>query len=89
VERLKARISDDAIQLRIALIRSGTMFCTLFDNINIFLRKSQQRITNRNSMIHATNVALIAIPGVDPAAQDLEARLVMRGLRAAATVDDI
>ncbi|KAJ7274043.1 hypothetical protein C8J57DRAFT_1434769 [Mycena rebaudengoi] len=55
VERLKARISDDAIQLGIALIRSGTMFCTLFDNINIFLRKSQQRITNRNSMIHATN----------------------------------
>ncbi|KAJ7239495.1 hypothetical protein C8J57DRAFT_1727340 [Mycena rebaudengoi] len=89
VERLKARISDDAIQLGIALIRSGTMFCTLFGNINIFLRKSQQRITNRNSMIHATNVALIAIPGVDPAAQDLEARLVMRGLRAAATVDDI
>ncbi|KAJ7257097.1 hypothetical protein C8J57DRAFT_1649282 [Mycena rebaudengoi] len=58
--------------------RSGTMFCTLFDNINNFLRKSQQRITNRNSMIHATNVALIAIPGVDPAAQDFEARLVMR-----------
>ncbi|KAJ7241066.1 hypothetical protein C8J57DRAFT_1244885 [Mycena rebaudengoi] len=79
---LKARISDDAIQLGITLIRSGTMFCTLFDNINIFLRKSQQRITNRNSMIHATNVALIAIP-------DLEARLAMRGLRAAAIVDNI
>ncbi|KAJ7240950.1 hypothetical protein C8J57DRAFT_1143242, partial [Mycena rebaudengoi] len=89
VERLKARISEDAIQIGIALIRSGTMFCTLFDNINIFLRKSQQRITNRNSMIHATNVALIAIPGVEVAAQDLEARLAMRGLRAAATVEDI
>ncbi|KAJ7493794.1 hypothetical protein FB451DRAFT_1077509 [Mycena latifolia] len=89
VERLKIQISDDAIQQAIALVLSGTMFCTLFNNINIYLRKFQQRLTNRNSMIHATNVALIAIEDVDPAAEDLPARLSMRGLRAAATVEDI
>ncbi|KAJ7066884.1 hypothetical protein B0H15DRAFT_807522 [Mycena belliarum] len=77
VERLKIRISDDAIQLGIDLVLSGQMFCTLFDNINIFLRKAQQRITNPNSMIHATNVALIAVNGIDAAAENLEEKLSM------------
>lgn len=36
-------------------------FCTIFDNINIYLRNFQQRITNRHSMIHATNCAVVAI----------------------------
>lgn len=88
-ERLKVRISEDAIQLAVALVRSGRMFMTIFDNINIFLRKSQQRITNRNSMIHATNVALFALKDVDPAAQDLKPKLALRGQRKRATVEDI
>ncbi|KAJ7817124.1 hypothetical protein B0H14DRAFT_2602244 [Mycena olivaceomarginata] len=88
-ERLKERISADAIQLGIALIRSGQMFMTIFDNINIFLRKTQQRLTNRNSMIHATNIALFALEGVDPAAEDLESKLKLRGERKRATVEDI
>ncbi|KAJ7474784.1 hypothetical protein FB451DRAFT_1464823 [Mycena latifolia] len=88
-ERLKERISEDAIQLAVALARSGKMFMTIFDNINIFLRKSQQRLTNRNSMIHATNVALFALEDVPPEAQDLKSKLDLRGQRKKATVEDI
>ncbi|KAJ7145300.1 hypothetical protein C8R43DRAFT_1129975 [Mycena crocata] len=88
-ERLKERISQDAIRLGVALARSGQMFMTIFDNINIFLRKSQQRLTNRNSMIHATNVALFALKDVDPKAEDLQAKLDLRGERKRATVEDI
>jgi hypothetical protein len=61
VERLKKRISDDAIAHAIELVTSGHLFCTIFDNINIYLRKFQQRITNQNQMIHATNSAILAI----------------------------
>ncbi|KAJ7670670.1 hypothetical protein DFH06DRAFT_1369657 [Mycena polygramma] len=88
-ERLKQRISDDAIRLGIALVHSGKMWMTIFDNINIFLRKSQQRLTNRNSMIHATNVAFFALEGVDPAAENLKSKLDLRGERRHATVEDI
>jgi len=49
VERLKRRISDDAISYAVELITSGRLFSTIFDNINIFQRKFQQRITNLNS----------------------------------------
>ncbi len=41
-ERLKKIISDDAISLAIAYIRSGHLFYLIFDNINIFQRKFQQ-----------------------------------------------
>ncbi|KAJ7463567.1 hypothetical protein FB451DRAFT_1562055 [Mycena latifolia] len=89
VERLKERISGDAIRLGVALAQSGKMFMIIFDNINIFLRKSQQRLTNRNSMIHATNVALFALEDVPPEAQDLKSKLNLRGQRKKATVEDI
>jgi hypothetical protein len=65
------------------------IFYIIFDNINIFLRKSQQRLFNKNSMIHATNVAVISIPDADPAAVDLEAKKQRRGKRAAATGADL
>ncbi|KAJ7233439.1 hypothetical protein C8J57DRAFT_1090569 [Mycena rebaudengoi] len=88
-ERLKVRISEDAIQLGIALVLSGKMFMTIFDNINIFQRKAQQRLMNQNSMINATNVALFAIEGVDTSADNLGNKLEMRGRRKTATVEDI
>ncbi|KAJ7799156.1 hypothetical protein B0H14DRAFT_3788541 [Mycena olivaceomarginata] len=66
VERLKARITEDAIQLAVQLITSGRVFFTIFDNINIFLRKSQQRLSNTNDMINATNCAVNSLLfGVD------------------------
>ncbi|KAJ7833949.1 hypothetical protein B0H14DRAFT_2591159 [Mycena olivaceomarginata] len=56
VERLKVIISDDAIRLAITLITGGGVFFTIFDNINIFLRKSQQRLSSSKDMINATTV---------------------------------
>ncbi|KAJ7572576.1 hypothetical protein C8J56DRAFT_806986 [Mycena floridula] len=82
VERLKKRISEDAIALAVELMRSGKLFYVIFDNINIFLRKFQQRITNKNSMIHATNCCIIAIDedGIDvQQAQNLQDKLDLRG----------
>ncbi|KAJ7852217.1 hypothetical protein B0H14DRAFT_2581055 [Mycena olivaceomarginata] len=42
VERLKVRITEDAVQLAVQLMTSGRVFFIIFDNINIFLRKFQQ-----------------------------------------------
>jgi hypothetical protein len=88
-ERLKEIISADAIRLAVAMVLSGRAFMTIFDNINIFLRKFQQRLNNRNSMIHATNVAFFALRDVDPTAEDLQSKLDLRGQRKKATVEDI
>ncbi|KAG6807917.1 hypothetical protein H0H92_006001, partial [Tricholoma furcatifolium] len=89
VERLKSVISHDAIQHAIDLIKSGKMFFTIFDNINIFLRKFQQRITNLNGLIHATNCAIISLDDTDSAAADLSEYLSLRGRRSQATAQDI
>lgn len=92
IERLKERISDDAIVHATQLLTSNTLCALIFDNINIYLRKFQQRLTNQNSMIHATNAAIIAInpEGIDvEAAQNLKARLDLRGARNKATPEDI
>ncbi|KAK6995635.1 hypothetical protein R3P38DRAFT_2800815 [Favolaschia claudopus] len=46
VERLKVRITEDAIQLAVQLMTSG---------------QAQQRLSNKNDMINATNSAVVAI----------------------------
>ncbi|KAE9392474.1 hypothetical protein BT96DRAFT_830560 [Gymnopus androsaceus JB14] len=92
IERLKKRISDDAIELAITLMLATGIWAIIFDNINIFLRKHSQRVTNHNSMIHATNVAIVGVDtkGIDvDAALDLQAKLDKRGGRHTATFDDI
>jgi hypothetical protein len=90
VERVKVRISEDAIQLAIQLITSGRVFFTIFDNINIFLRKSQQRLSNTNDMINATNCAVVGIEDIEPFTEaDLAEQLALRGQRANATPTDI
>ncbi|KAJ7712528.1 hypothetical protein B0H14DRAFT_2312917, partial [Mycena olivaceomarginata] len=90
VERLNERITKDAIQLAVQLITSGQVFFTIFHNINMFLRKSQQRRTNTNDMINATNSAIIVIKDVEPFTEaDLAEKLAMRGQRAHATAADI
>jgi hypothetical protein len=89
IERLKLNISNDAIQLAVDLILSGQIFVVIFDNINLFVRKFQQRMTNQNSMIHATNCAVIGLEDVEKSAELLEAKLSLRGKRASATVKDI
>lgn len=89
IERLKQILSDDAKARAVALMQSTTPYFTIFDNINIYLRKSQQRLFNKNSMIHATNAAVISLPNAMHEARDLNAKLLNRGKRAAATGSDI
>jgi hypothetical protein len=92
VERLKKHISDDAIDVACQWIASGQLFYVIFDNINIYVRKFQQRITNKNTMIHATNSAVIAINDNDldvNQAEELGTKLQLRGKRADASWEDI
>jgi hypothetical protein len=92
VERLKKRISDDAVAYAVELMTSGHLFCTTFDNINIYLQKFQQRLTNKNAMIHATNCAIVAIneEGLDVGCvENLETKLKLRGRQSEATFGDI
>ncbi|KAJ7698095.1 hypothetical protein B0H17DRAFT_1197074 [Mycena rosella] len=67
------------------LMQGSSVFYIIFDNINIFLRKSQQRLFNKNFMIHVTNITVIALPHADSVAEDLDAKKEHRGKRAAAT----
>lgn len=92
IERLKETLSEDAINIAIELTSAGGIFGTIFDNIDIYNAKHQQRVHNKNHMMHLTNVALIGVDGegidVD-AAEDLPTKLSLRGKRKAATFHDI
>ncbi|KAJ7922600.1 hypothetical protein B0H13DRAFT_2317269 [Mycena leptocephala] len=88
IERLKKVLSEDAVAHAVSLIQGCRIFYIIFDNINIFLRKSQ-RLFNKNTMIHATNAAVISLRNADPLAEDLDAKRKRRGNRAAATGADI
>ncbi|KAJ7906338.1 hypothetical protein B0H13DRAFT_2333542 [Mycena leptocephala] len=88
IERLKKVLSEDAVAHAVSLIQGFRIFYIIFDNINIFLRKSQ-RLFNKNTMIHATNAAVISLRNADPLAEDLDAKRKRRGNRAAATGADI
>ncbi|KAJ7598550.1 hypothetical protein C8J56DRAFT_1039439 [Mycena floridula] len=92
VEWLKKRISEDAVALAVDLMHSGKLFYVIFDNINIFLRKFQQQITNKNSMIHATNCCIVAIDedGIDvEGAENLKQKLDLCGNHANAKFSDL
>lgn len=89
IERLKGILSDDAKRSAIELMKGTAQYFLIFDNINIFLRKSQQRLFNKNSMIHATNAVVISIPEAHNDAQNLAKKLGNRGKRAQATGKDI
>nr|VWP01094.1 Sensor protein zRas [Ganoderma boninense] len=91
IERLKEQISKDAVHLAINLITGPSLFYIIFDNINLYLRKFQERITNRHSMIHATNVAVGSISEGDPVkVENLPSKLDLRGKRINANfVNDI
>ncbi|KAF6754456.1 hypothetical protein DFP72DRAFT_371232 [Ephemerocybe angulata] len=92
VERVKEVVSKNCVESARSLMLSGDMFATVFDNINLYLRKYQQRLTNQHSMIHATNCAIIRIDeaGVNiPEAIDVKAKLDRRGKRMRAKFTDI
>lgn len=87
LERVKIRLSDDAVQQAVAHIMSGRPYYIIFDNINLYLRKFEQRLSNRNSMIHATNAAIIPLK-LKSDFEDLAAFLRLRGQRAKAVLAD-
>lgn len=64
-DRARSFLSADAIKYAEDLAKnSPNAWFLTFDNINLYLRKHhQQRLDNANSMIHATNCALIMLPG--------------------------
>lgn len=91
-ERIKEQLSNTSIRRAIELMKSGDPFVTVADNINLYQRKSEQRINNRNSMIHATNAAILRInpEGIDvDKAMDLGEKLERRGGRRNARFGDI
>lgn len=59
VELIKARLSVDVIQSAVNYIASGKLFYIVFDNINLYLRKYEQRLQNWNRMLHLTNAAIM------------------------------
>lgn len=92
IESLKEILSIDARRHAISLMcGAGSLlfFYIIFDNINLYLKKSQQRLFNQNTMIHATNAAVISLPTAKAAAFDLPAKLERRGKRSQATGPDI
>ncbi|KAJ6449574.1 hypothetical protein C8R45DRAFT_947340 [Mycena sanguinolenta] len=89
IERLKKILLEDAVAHAVKLVQGPKPFYIIFNNINIFLRKSEQRLFNKNTMIHATNAAVVVLPDADPIAENLEAKQKRRGKRAAATGADI
>jgi hypothetical protein len=89
IERLKSIISDDAIVHAVTLLTSANPFFLIFDNINLYLRKSQQQIHNMNTMLNVTNAVVISLSNVEPGFDDLKSKLDLYGKRANATVEDI
>ncbi|KAJ6447733.1 hypothetical protein C8R45DRAFT_1115724 [Mycena sanguinolenta] len=87
IERLKEILSKDAVTYAIELMQGSGMFYLIFDNI--FLRRSQQQLFNKNSIIHAMNAAAISLPDANIAAEYLTAKLENRGKCTQATGVDI
>lgn len=67
IERLKENISKEAVTLAVAYAQSGGIFYFPFDNIDIYLRKFQQQLTNKSQMLSVTDPAIIAVgsDGID------------------------
>jgi len=96
VERLKVVISEDAVEKAVTLMTATDMLWgIIFDNINIYSRKEQQRITNQNEMLNITNIAVQRLDDNKLTAQeiaearDLQARLNLRGERSKASAADL
>ncbi|KLO12438.1 hypothetical protein SCHPADRAFT_795811, partial [Schizopora paradoxa] len=92
IELIKERLSADAIQSAVNYICSGKMFYIIFDNINLYLRKYEQRLQNRNRMLHLTNAAIMPLtlgdPLLDASAASLPEYLATQGGRAETNPSD-
>ncbi|KAJ7358547.1 hypothetical protein DFH08DRAFT_802365 [Mycena albidolilacea] len=72
IEHLKKVLPEDVVAHTVTLMQSPSMFYLIFDNINIFLCKSQR--FNKNLMIRATKTAVIALPDALPVAADFDTK---------------
>lgn len=80
IDRIRVALSKDAVRCTQAFIASRQPFVFVFDNINLYVRHFKQWLNNRNSMINATNVAALGLPpDAEPAGEDLNAKLGLRG----------
>ncbi|KAF8583072.1 hypothetical protein K439DRAFT_1647350 [Ramaria rubella] len=90
VERLKEAITKDAVHLAVNWMASGKAWYIIFDNLNIYLQKFEQWLTNKNAMLNITNVTIIGQSDVDPeVAYNLDKFLTLWGIRSQATGADI
>jgi hypothetical protein len=90
IDKIRIRLSNDAIESAKALISSPRPWVFVFDNINIYLRKFAQRIGNLNTMLNLTNTAVISLPDdVSPSAFDIEDFKQRRGLRINQVTSDL
>lgn len=82
IDRARVRLSEQAVAAGRRLFASDGLFSVIFDNINIYLHKFDQRLSNRNSMIHATNISLLGLHSEATAeGESLKEKLNMRGRR--------
>lgn len=85
IGRALSRLSKDAEQTANTVINGPRKWFIVFDNINIYLKKFQQRLRNQNYMIHATNLAIVTLPqSISNAAFNLAAYVSLRGKRSEA-----
>ncbi|KZS88225.1 hypothetical protein SISNIDRAFT_418590, partial [Sistotremastrum niveocremeum HHB9708] len=82
VDRLRTQLSDDAIEQARKLAQGSEPWMSVIDNLNIFVRKDQQRLGNENTMLNITNCALIKFPSSFRWEMfDVPKMLSLRGLR--------
>ena len=89
IEQLKSIISDDAIAHAVTLLTGAKLFFLIFDNINLYLHKSQQWIHNTNTILNITNAVVISLSNVKPGFDDLKSTLDLHSKQANATIEDI
>ncbi|KAF9088823.1 hypothetical protein BGX27_002624 [Mortierella sp. AM989] len=65
IQRALRRLSQDAIRRIRNAVRTQDWFL-IYDNINLFLRKSNQRINNHDSVENGTNATIILGGGIGP-----------------------
>ncbi|KZT43583.1 hypothetical protein SISSUDRAFT_1029737 [Sistotremastrum suecicum HHB10207 ss-3] len=62
VDRLRTRLSEDAVERAQEVVKGSDPWMVVIDNLNIFVRKDQQRLFNENTMLNITNCAILKFP---------------------------
>ncbi|EJD34594.1 hypothetical protein AURDEDRAFT_176375 [Auricularia subglabra TFB-10046 SS5] len=90
MDRFRVRISQDAINRGIEAARADARWLGILDNVDLQIRRFQQRVNSRTYMLHITNCALIGCHSSVPEdATAVNPYLSLRGRRAVAGPADI